>query len=115
MAQIASSDLLDSNPGSPANSKGPSWPPTQFDSVRLPNNKTIGETSNEELRAQLLKLNVEDAATEGRHIIAERWAKKLQGIFDAAGNQAVAEFFSKQFEVNRAPILYERYPQRTTS
>jgi hypothetical protein len=67
-------------PGAPAPNRGQSWPPGQHDKLKLPSGKTIGETDNETLRRELIRLDVEDAATVGRHILAERYSSMLQKI-----------------------------------
>ena len=99
MAELTSSVTLplhaDTNPGAPSQAKGPTWSPGPFDSLRLPSGKTIGESSNEEVRTQLLRLNIEGAATDGRNIICGRYAGLLADLGKVAADKATQEFLER--------------------
>ena len=64
----------DSNPGKAANGKGPTWAKTMYDDLKL-NGKTVGETSDEELRTALHALDIEGAHRDGRQTICERYSR----------------------------------------
>jgi hypothetical protein len=81
-------------PGAAAPNKGQSWPPGQHDSLKLPDGKLIGQTDTDTLRRQLAKIGVEGAHSDGRHIIAARYAALLQKLRDDAGNAAVDTFLA---------------------
>jgi hypothetical protein len=87
--EITSSAAFE-QPGAPArDNKGPMHAPGLHDDLALPNGSTVGQTDNETLRQQLLKLNIPGAATEGRHIICQRYSETLRKIFNDAGSKAV--------------------------
>jgi hypothetical protein len=52
-------------PGAPSGNSGPMHAKTQYDHLKLPSGKKIGETSNEELRSLLGRLGIEGAHSEG--------------------------------------------------
>jgi hypothetical protein len=78
--------------GAPAPINGPKWASGLYDNLKLPNGQTIGATDNETLRRELMRMGVIGAATEGRHVIVERYATLLLQIHNDAGDRAVAAF-----------------------
>jgi hypothetical protein len=86
----------DTNPGAPGKGSGPTWAPTDFDHLKLPSGALLGKLNNEQLRSELLRLNVPGAATDGRHIIAERYGALLMEIHDKAGEAAIAAFLESK-------------------
>jgi len=82
-------------PGAPSGNSGPTWAKTLYDHLRLPSGKTIGETSNEELRTLLGRLNIEGAHRDGRMVIAERFAAVCTEVFNRAGHAALAAWLDQ--------------------
>jgi hypothetical protein len=64
--------------------------------VKLPSGVTIGQTNNEALRSELIRLGVEGAATAGRNVLAERYAAMVKKIHDTAGDAAVSKWFEER-------------------
>ena len=92
---LINSGLADSNPGRASAIKGPRWPSTPQDYLKLPNGATIGQTDNDALRREFIRLGVADAATDGRHILCARYSAMLGKIHDDAGQAAVAAWLQK--------------------
>lgn len=63
--------------------------------LALPNGSTVGQTSNEVLRQQFARLNIEGAHVDGIQTLIARYAQMLDRIRTDAGNIAVNEFFAR--------------------
>ena len=95
MSNVISSGHTDTNPGRASAIKGPRWPATIHDGLSLPTGETIGQTDNDALRHELVRLGVAGAATKGRNVLCERYAAMLAKIHDEAGAAAVAAWLQK--------------------
>jgi hypothetical protein len=68
----------------------------EHDNLRLPNGKTIAESTTDEIRQIFGQLGIEGAHTDGRAIIVRRYHEFISGIYDAAGLRAVKEFLEER-------------------
>jgi hypothetical protein len=85
------------NPGGPGSNKGPHHSPTPYDHLPLPpDGRLLGNESNESLRSVLARLGVEGAHTDGRPVIAERYAKLVSEVRRAGGDKAVIDFLQSK-------------------
>jgi hypothetical protein len=88
-------NITDSNPGRASAMSGPRWAPTIHDGLKLPSGATIGQTDNDALRREFVRLDVAGAATDGRNTICGRYAAMLEKIHDDAGAAAVAVWLQR--------------------
>ena len=68
----------------------------EHDCVLLPNGRTVGESTTDEIRQIFGQLGIEGAHIDGRAIVVRRYAEFIGGIFNAAGLRAVKEFLEQQ-------------------
>ena len=64
----------------------------EFDGLRLPNNKTIAESSDHEIRQICARLGIENAWTAGRAVIVAKYSERISDIFNTAGAAAVERY-----------------------
>lgn len=95
-ATLPPASHVDTNPGASSRGAGISSTPTFFDHLKLPSGATIGGSSNEHVRAELTRLGIEGAQSDGCNIICARYAAMIQKIHDDAGNAAVAAFLQSK-------------------
>jgi hypothetical protein len=63
----------------------------EHDNLLLPNGRTVGETSTEELRPILARF-VDGAHTLGRAILVAKYAEVIREVSEAASMKAITEF-----------------------
>jgi hypothetical protein len=83
-------------------------PSGYFDSLKIAIGqtiKTIGETSESELRTALAKLNIEGAHSNGKNLICHRYQQLLARTWDEAGKRAVDALLENNIRV-KSCLLY---------
>jgi hypothetical protein len=68
----------------------------EHDSLLLPNGKTVGETSTEELRPMLARFNIPHVFTAGRAQIVAEYARISGEIFNEAGRKALDAWLAQR-------------------
>jgi hypothetical protein len=71
---------------------GPTWSPTLYDHLLLPDGRKLGDTPTEELRPILSRMGVRDAHTRPRPEVAADFNVILDRVRVEAGDRAVATF-----------------------
>jgi hypothetical protein len=67
------------------------------DSLPLPDtDKTVGEVDTETLRGIFAKFGIENAWTDGRAAIVNRWADFIGEVYGRAGQAAVRDFLKER-------------------
>jgi hypothetical protein len=96
MTNLTTTPHFDTNPARQGTGKGPTWAAGLHDDLKLPSGRLVGQVNNEELRAELARVGIEGAHSDGRNIIVARYAAILQNVFNLAGNAAVAAFLQSK-------------------
>jgi len=64
----------------------------EHDSLLLPNNKTVAETSDDEIRQIAARLGIENAWTAGRAQVVSQYHTLIKDVYDDAGMAAVKKY-----------------------